>query len=105
MLFSDVLIKEVLPAARALVSKKLVEAYGMSQKQASARLGITQPAISQYKRGLRGNKLDIFNKNPKLLDMVEEIAKGVASGDISKQAFTLELLRLCEYVASEGLIK
>ena len=101
---SEVLIRETMPAMRALIAKKLVE-YGLSQKQVALKLGTTQPAISQYKRGIRGFKTEIFFKNQKLMDMVESIAKRVSAGELTKETVTIELFRICEVVISEGLLE
>ncbi len=101
---SEVLIREIMPAMRAIIAKKLVE-YGLSQKQTAVKLGTTQPAISQYKRGVRGFKTEIFFKNQRLMDMVESIAKRVAAGELTKEAVTIELFRVCEVIISEGLLE
>ncbi len=101
---SEVLIREVMPAMRGLIAKKLVE-YGLSQKQAAIKLGTTQPAISQYKRGIRGFKTEIFFKNQKLMDMVESVAKRISAGELTKEAVTIELFRICEAVISEGVLE
>ena len=102
---SEILIREVMPAMRAIIAKSLVETYGLSQKQAAQKLGTTQPAISQYKRGLRGFKTDIFLKNQKLMEMVIDIGKRVSTGELTKETVTIELFRLCETVISQGLIE
>ncbi len=102
---SEILIREVMPAMRAIIAKKLVETYGLSQKQAALKLGTTQPAISQYKRGIRGFKTEIFLKNQKLMDMVENIAKRISAGELTKETATIELFRICEVVISEGLLE
>ena len=71
---------EILPTVRAMVAKKLIDTYGLSQKQAAEKLGTTQPAISQYKRNLRGYRTSVFTANPGLMSMVDSLAKRTASG-------------------------
>ncbi|HLD56727.1 MAG TPA: helix-turn-helix domain-containing protein [archaeon] len=102
---SEVLIREVMPAMRGIIAKKLIEIYGLSQKQAAIKLGTTQPAISQYKRGIRGAKTEIFFKNQRLMDMVESIAKRVSAGELTKETVTIELFRVCEVLISEGMLE
>ncbi len=98
---SDIIIKEVIPAMRAFIAKKLVEAYGLSQKQAAQKLGTTQPAISQYKRGLRGHKsTGLFLQNQTILDILNNLAKTVATNDVSDYQITLELFKACEHIIS-----
>ena len=100
---SDTIIKKILPAMRAIVARKLIETYGLSQKQTAQKLGATQPAISQYKRGIRGMKVDIITNYPKLSEMLETVAKKVASGEIADEQVTIEFFKICEYLAAEGL--
>lgn len=94
---SDIIIKEVVPAMRAYIAKKLVEAYGLSQKQAAQKLGTTQPAISQYKRGVRGYKsTGLFSNNPQVLEVLNNLSKTIATTDVSDYHITLELFKACE---------
>ena len=89
--------KEIIPAMRAFLAKRLVEAYGLSQKQAAQKLGTTQPAISQYKRGLRGYKSSgLFLQNPQAVDTLNNLAKIIATGEMSDYQVTLELFKACE---------
>jgi predicted transcriptional regulator len=46
--------KDLIPTARALLVKDLVERHNLSQVEIANRLVITQPAVSQYLRSLRG---------------------------------------------------
>ncbi len=94
---SDIIIKEVVPAMRAYIAKKLVEAYGLSQKQAAQKLGTTQPAISQYKRGVRGYKASsLFLQNQQVVDNLNNLAKTIATSEVSDYQITLELFKACE---------
>jgi len=96
---SDVIIKEVIPSMRAYLAKKLVEAYGLSQKQAAQKLGTTQPAVSQYKRGLRGHKSgNLFLQNQQILDILNNLAKTIATSDVNDYHITLELFKTCEHL-------
>ncbi len=89
---------------RAVVARKLVEKHGFSQKVAAERLGTTQPAISQYKRELRGHKVKMFKNNPKVLEMIDSIAKRTASGELSQDQVTLEFCSVCKFMRSSGIV-
>jgi len=90
----EVVSQEVLPCMRALVAKKLIE-NGFSQKQVADRLGLSQPAISQYKRDLRGKQTDIFVDYPQLLEESNLIAQRVSAGEISMDTATSEIFETC----------
>lgn len=101
--FCEVMVLEVLPGVRSMVARKLVDEHGFSQKIAAERLGTTQPAISQYKRELRGHKLKLFKNNPKVLDMINSIAERTASGELSPDQIVLEFCGMCKYLKSSGI--
>lgn len=100
----ELISQEILPSMRALVAVQLTKNYGLSQEQAALRLGTTQPAISQYKRSLRGYKTGIFKRHPKISEMVESMTKRAASGEISPDQVTLEFCKICTYMRRNGLI-
>ena len=91
----EVLSQEVLPTMRSMIAKKLIE-NGFSQKQVADRLGLSQPAISQYKRDLRGKRTGIFVDYPQLLEDANSIAKRVAGGEISMEQATTEIFNTCK---------
>ncbi len=99
----EIIANQVLPFIRAMVAKRLVEGYGLSQSLAAKRLGMSQPAISQYKRELRGSRAEL-REYPKLLDMVNSLARGVSDGSLSQEQATLEFCRICRYLKFEGII-
>jgi len=98
----EVIALEILPAVRAMVARKLIVNYGLSQKQAAERLGISQPAISQYKREIRGYKTGFFKKNPKLLEDVNFLAKRIASGELNPDQATVAFCELCKVIRFDG---
>jgi len=98
----DRVFVEVMPAARAMIAKKLISSYGYSQKSAAEKLGITQPAVSQYKRELRGSKTVIFSEHSELAVQVNDIAKKIAGGEVTMSDVVAELFDLCRVVYEKG---
>jgi len=89
--------KSVIPAIRALVVKRLVEEYGMTQQEAAKLLGVTQPAVSKYLHEKRGAAIKLGG--------IREI--DVATGEIaalisSHKAREIEVMSrieaACDYV-------
>jgi len=87
------LFMELLPASRAAIAKKLVEVYGLSQKEAGERLGVTQPAISHYTRNLRGYKASLGGDS-RISARIEELARKLAAGEITAHEVTTELFAI-----------
>ncbi len=94
---------EVLPTVRALIAKRLVEVHGLSQQQAADRLGTTQPAISQYKRELRGYKTNMITRDKKIIEIIDSISRRLASGEIDQQDSALEFCDICRRMRSTGM--
>lgn len=74
----ELAVKVVIPSLRALVAKELRQSYSMKQEEIAAALGVTQSAVSQYIRSVRGRTLDLGG--------LEEIGRIVAetAGSISR---------------------
>jgi predicted transcriptional regulator len=99
----EVMVMEVLPGIRAMVARKLVEKHGFSQKVAAEKLGTTQPAISQYKRELRGSRMKSLENTPRLIQMIDSIASKAASGKLSHDEINSEFCSVCRFMRSSGL--
>ena len=100
----EIIVHDVLPSVRAMVALKLTKTYGFSQEQAARKMNTSQPAISQYKRQIRGHKSGVFKNNPKLMEMVNNIAEKVASGELNGFEITAEFCKVCKYLRTHGLM-
>jgi hypothetical protein len=98
----EVIVQKILPGIRATVALKLIEDYKMSQSEAAKRLGVSQPAISQYFRQLRGENVQIL-KNKKVDERITEICGKIAEG-MDHIELVGEFCRLCNLITSSGLI-
>ena len=92
--FCEIMVKEVLPVLRSLLAKRLSE-FGLSQKKVAEKMGTTQPAVSQYKKGLRGSKTNMLEDNREVLERVDQIAKKLASGQLGAQDVSFEFCEIC----------
>lgn len=95
---------EMLPGFRALLAKKLMEDHGFSQTQVASMLDTTQPAISQYRRELRGRKTKVFLHNPSLLDLVERISRRIAGGEVRPEETGSEFCKVCRFMRENNLV-
>ncbi|MEK6909737.1 MAG: helix-turn-helix domain-containing protein [Candidatus Aenigmatarchaeota archaeon] len=78
--FCQTLFNNAIPAAvKSIVTKELLETYGFTQEQVAEKLGITQPAVSQYLNGVRGKKVNEILSNPKLTEWIKKLTAEIAS--------------------------
>jgi predicted transcriptional regulator len=94
-------VQDILPVSRAVIARKLVDVYGFSQTKASMCMGITQPAVSQYRKKTRGKRQFEFTKSPGYMALVDEIAHGLAEGSIKPDRIGRHMCRLCAEVQGE----
>ncbi len=92
-LFCSKVILEIFPSARSIIAEKLMK-KGMKQREISKLLGITQPAISQYKNKLRGVITQKMKENPKFMDYLNEIADEIYNNNLDINLKTCEICSL-----------
>lgn len=97
----EIIVKEFLPNFRAMVAKKLMDDFAFTQKHSAEMMGITQPAISQYMKGLRGMS-DNYENNPRISALIHSIAEKVAEGDSNHHEITLEFCDFCKALRGDG---
>ncbi len=96
----EVMAQDVLPTVRAMIAKRLLD-NGFPQQEIANKLGLTQPAISQYKKGARGSRTDILTK-PRIVGAVNSLAKRIGSGDMDFDQATSELFDICKELFQKG---
>lgn len=84
------ILVEKLPVIRAMITNEIVNTFGLTQKEAAKKLGITQPAVSQYLAGLRGRKKELSSK--RLIIESRKLAKEITEG---KAKFPKNVCTLC----------
>ena len=99
----EIVVTKVLPVIRANLAKSLIQEHGFTQQNAAKTLNITQPAISQYLKELRGQS-PAFDSDKKLKSMVSSMASDLAGKKLSDNEKTARFCELCKYVRSSKLI-
>ncbi len=90
-IFCETVFSDMLPAVRAIVAHDLIQTYGLNQMEVAQRLGITQPAVSQYQKGLRGRRIKLLMSNPKIMELIKKIAAEISTGNIKLYEKTCEI--------------
>ena len=99
----EVVVKEVLPAIRAMLVKELIERHQFSQVEVARGLGITQPAVSQYLRMLRGAGRDsVLLKSIK--KQVRGLADDIARGKLKRKQVIERYCMICRSAGQQKLI-
>ncbi len=103
--FCESMSRYVIPTIRALVARDLIEVHKLNQKEAAKKLGMTQPAVSQYKKHTRGDKARKLEEDKKINKMVSEMSNSLAKNEIDFQEAASEICNICKYIRRRKLTK
>lgn len=89
--------KEFLPTARAILVKDLVERHNLNQVEVADRLGITQPAVSQYLKLLRGtSRTKALLKKGDFMKSLMKLSDDIAARKVRGIQITEMYCKLCK---------
>ncbi|MBE6516825.1 MAG: transcriptional regulator [Thermoplasmata archaeon] len=99
----ELVVFELLPTARGSIAKILVDDYGYTQSKVAELFGVTNVAISQYVKGLRGgNKyVDGSSHKDEFYSKIKDIARRL---DQENTDLSVELCDLCAFFKDSGMI-
>jgi len=93
----ELIVWYVIPTIRAELSKELIK-LGLSQKEVSEKLGITQSAVSQYVKDKRGRGIPV---NKQVRKAIKTLAKEIADGTAGKDVIP-GICAVCAIVKQSG---
>lgn len=100
-LFCSRVISEITPSARSIIANNLLK-RGMTQNDVSKALHMTQPAISQYKNGVRGLITKKMHKNKEFMDYLSELTDLVYD---KKLDINLKTCEICKNAREMNVIR
>jgi len=93
-----VVTKKILPSMRSLLAWKLIHVYKLNQLDVAERLGVSQPAVSQYLKGIRGRNVKMIEKSDVIVRMIDELAHELAIRKIDEYEFQRKVCEICRNV-------
>jgi len=81
-----------------------MEKYNLNQQDTASRLGVTQSAISQYRRELRGSKVKLFEKDKVVTEEIEKFASRIASGELNTLTALDGFCNICRTIRKRKLL-
>jgi predicted transcriptional regulator len=100
LLPSEIESKSLIPAIRAILSKKLIKDYNLKEETVAKLLGITQAAVSNYIRGIRGD-ISLVTKlenNLEVMKMINDISKDLSTNKAYLPSTMTKFIQLCNYM-------
>ncbi len=81
----EVVSSDIFPTLRSLITQELAKSHKLSQTDISKKLGITQPAVSQYTSGARGMKIKNIQSNKEIMNMIRQLSSDIASSNLTRE--------------------
>ena len=106
LLPAEIESKTLIPALRAILARRLANKYKVKEDLISKMLGVTQAAISNYIRGIRGDPklIEKLLAEKQIAEMLEELAERLASDLAYTPSSLSKFIGLCNYIKSSLII-
>lgn len=99
---SEIIVEQFVPTVRAMLATEL-ESHDLTQQEIANQLGVTQAAVSNYVGG--GVTVEPrLADDPQTTAVVEDVAAGLATGQMDHYEVLAELLTLVEEFEDRGPI-
>ena len=99
--FYEIVAFDILPALRSILTHELMRVYGFNQIEISHKLGITQPAVSQYRHGLRGNGVKKLKSNGSIMEMIKKLSSEIATKNLKYEQINERIHEICETIRKD----
>nr|AIF11510.1 putative transcriptional regulator [uncultured marine thaumarchaeote KM3_52_F05]AIF11552.1 putative transcriptional regulator [uncultured marine thaumarchaeote KM3_52_H04] len=106
LLPAEIESKSLIPALRAILAKDLAKNHNIREDEISQMLGVTQAAVSNYIRGIRGDPklIEKLLEEKQVASMITEIGDNLASDNAYTPLSLSKFIGLCNYIKSSLLI-
>ena len=98
----EIVVQDILPTLRASVAKELMTTYNLNQGEVARLLDVSQPAVSQYLRQLRGKSTEIENLAK---DEIKELCHQLNSKKIDHLSLATRMCSISKVIIDRGFIK
>lgn len=99
----EVAVKCVLPVIRAMLAKELMEKNRMKQTEVAVILRVSQPAVSLYRRKIRGRAISLENDED-VGKLVSNVAAALAENKLSRRDMIPKYCEICKTIRAKGLL-
>jgi len=106
LLPAEIESKTLIPALRAILSKKLAEDHKIREDEISKMLGVTQAAVSNYIRGTRGDPqlIQKLLSEEQVAKLINELCDSLTTDMAYTPSSLAKFIGLCNFIKSSLLI-
>lgn len=99
----EIVVHEILPTLRAAIAKELISSYNLNQGEVAKLLDVSQPAVSQYLRQLRGK--NNFLENKAVQEEIKDLSGRLHGKQINPEDLSTKMCAISKSIIDNGLIK
>jgi len=96
--------QNILPAVRALIAMELMDKHKMTQGKVAEKLGVSQAAVSQYSRAIRGSNTKALLNDNDVKKFIQKLSGRIASGEIDHKNGSEEMCSACRLIREKKII-
>ena len=96
----ELMATKLFPQIRSLIAEELTENLGFTQQEAAHKMGITQPAISQYKKEFRASEKTILKTHSGMHKIIKAAAKKLATSKTPRNSGIL--CDICKQIRAQN---
>lgn len=94
----ELIVWHLLPSIRRELARSMVEDLNLTQRASAKKLGITESAVSQYRKSKRGHEM---NFGEKVNGEIEKAIKDIAKTD-DESVIIEKICAICRMIKSHG---
>ncbi len=100
----EIIVNRIIPNVRAILAKDLSERHEMCQAEIAEKLGITQPAVSQYLHsGKDMEKIESILKEAEIYQEIRELSDKMANGEPERIEITKKYCNICQSLGRDEI--
>jgi len=95
-------VRFILPAVKRGIVRILHERFKLKQAEIANLLGISQPSVSHFLKGIRGTALDILNLDQEIREAVECFSSDLVNKNLSDSEIYEGICKICSLIKQKG---
>ncbi|MEM7819460.1 MAG: ArsR family transcriptional regulator [Candidatus Aenigmatarchaeota archaeon] len=99
----EVMVQHIFPALRASIARELMNEYNLNQSEIAKMLGVSQPAISQYLRQLRGGNNKLL-EDKIVMNEIKNLCNRIYNKELDSIGLMNEFCNICKIITSKKIV-
>ena len=99
----ELIVTNILPAVRSVMAKNLLE-KGFTQGEIAKMMGLSQPSVSHYLKGIRAKNTESFFEDKQIKELIDSTLGHVMTHNPNPQEIDAAICNICRDLKHKGLM-